>query len=454
MHIQSVLTAVVALSAASDAAILQPRKSPFSRALKKRQFGFGGGFNNGGFGGNNGGFGGNNGGFGGNNGGFDGNNGDAGQNNGDDGQNNGDDGQNNDNGQNNGGGGNGQLDPNVIQDASASDGNPDQASGQAASQTDDSNFINFCQGSTLTNGEQNEGGSCNGIPMGKIPALNRMVSAIFTEPKNGDTIAADTDFTISVQMLNFAPGTFTNPDNTYYAAPQDLDGNGNIIGHTHVTVQDLGGDLNPTNPLDPTQFAFFKGINDQGNGQGLLSADVEGGLPEGNYRLCSLVAAANHQPVIMPVAQRGAQDDCVRFTVSNNGGGGGNNGGNDQNQGDGGFDFGNGGDQNQGQDQDQDQNQDGGFDFGNGGDQNQDQNQGGDFDFGNGDNQNQDNQFGGDQNQGGGFDFGNGNDQNQDNQNGFGGGNFGGGNDFFNADIGKGESATATPAPTPGFRRF
>lgn len=29
--------------------------------------------------------------------------------------------------------------------------------------SDDANFINFCQGRDLTNGEQKEGGSCNGI---------------------------------------------------------------------------------------------------------------------------------------------------------------------------------------------------------------------------------------------------------------------------------------------------
>lgn len=29
--------------------------------------------------------------------------------------------------------------------------------------SDDANFINFCQGADLTNGEQKEGGSCNGI---------------------------------------------------------------------------------------------------------------------------------------------------------------------------------------------------------------------------------------------------------------------------------------------------
>jgi len=110
-------------------------------------------------------------------------------------------------------------------------------------------------------------------------------------------------------------GSFTNPDSTYYTAPQQLNGQGLIIGHTHVTVQDMGGTLNPSQPLDATKFAFFKGINDDGNGNGLLKATVTGGLPAGMYRVCTLTGASNHQPVLMPVAQRGAQDDCQKFTV-------------------------------------------------------------------------------------------------------------------------------------------
>ncbi|KAI0487309.1 hypothetical protein F4859DRAFT_250410 [Xylaria cf. heliscus] len=227
------------------------------------------------------------------------------------------------------------LDAAALQTGSAQDGDPDTASGESASKTDTANFINFCKGKDLTNGLQKTGGSCNGIVMGNIPAKTNMVSSVFVSPQNGDNIAANQDFQIQIQMANFAPGTFTNADNTYYTAPQDLDGSGNIIGHTHVTVQDLGNTLNPTTPLDATQFAFFKGINDAGNGRGLLSADVAGGLPAGNYRLCSMSAAANHQPVLMPVAQRGAQDDCVRFTVggngNNNNGNNGNNGQNNQN---------------------------------------------------------------------------------------------------------------------------
>jgi hypothetical protein len=225
-----------------------------------------------------------------------------------------------------------------------------------------------------------------------------MVSSVFVNPQNGDNIDENTDFDIQVQMINFAAGTFTNAAATYYAAPQDLDGSGVIIGHTHVTVQDTGGDLNPTQPLDPQTFAFFKGINDAGDGNGLLSATVDGGLPAGNYRLCSMSSAANHQPVLMPVAQRGAQDDCVRFTVGGNGGGNNNNGGN------------NGQDQGNGQDNGQNQGnngQDNGQDQGNNG-QDNGQNQGNDGQN-NGQNQGNNGQNQGNNGgNGGGFGFGQG----------------------------------------------
>ncbi|PHH63527.1 hypothetical protein CDD81_5714 [Ophiocordyceps australis] len=194
-----------------------------------------------------------------------------------------------------------------------------EAAEAEATHADNNNFINFCEGERLTNGQQVKKGSCNGIPMGKIPATTKMVSSVFINPQDGDNIAANQDFNIQVQVANLQAGFFTNATSTYYSAPQDLNRNGVVIGHTHVTVQDTGRTVNPKSPLDPTQFAFFKGINDAGNGQGLLTAAVDGGLPQGNYRLCSMSSAANHQPVLMPVAQRGAQDDCVRFTVGGNG---------------------------------------------------------------------------------------------------------------------------------------
>jgi len=154
--------------------------------------------------------------------------------------------------------------------------------------------------------------------MGDIPAKTNMVSSMITFPQTGSVIPSDTTFTITVQMANLVAGSFTDADATYYAGPQFLQG-GSVVGHTHVTVQDLGKNLNPTAALDATQFAFFKGINDAGNGEGLLSANVTGGLPAGNYRVCTMAAASNHQPVLMPVAQRGTPDDCTKFVVSGSG---------------------------------------------------------------------------------------------------------------------------------------
>lgn len=154
--------------------------------------------------------------------------------------------------------------------------------------------------------------------MGQIPSKQNMVSSIITFPQTGSQIASDTDFAVTVQVSGLVAGSFTDADATYYAAPQFLQG-GKIVGHTHVTIQDLGKSLNPTTTPDPTQFAFFKGINDAGNGNGLLTANVTGGLPAGNYRVCTMASASNHQPVLMPVAQRGTPDDCTKFVVTGNG---------------------------------------------------------------------------------------------------------------------------------------
>jgi len=229
------------------------------------------------------------------------------------------------------------LDPANVQEASQATGQEGGAeAGQADSATDDANFINFCTGKTLTNGLQVQAGSCNGIVMGDIPSTANMVSSIIINPQPGQDLQPDTAFTVQVQVDNLAAGSFTNPANTYYAAPQTLNG-GIIVGHTHVTVQDLGGSLTPTAAPNADDFIFFKGINDAGNGNGLLEAEVADGLPAGFYRICTMASASNHQPVIMPIAQRGAQDDCTKFTVGQGNAGGnnnaGNNAGNNNNQG-------------------------------------------------------------------------------------------------------------------------
>jgi transcription initiation factor TFIID subunit 15 len=140
----------------------------------------------------------------------------------------------------------------------------------------------------------------NLLVMGDIPSTNNMISTIIKSPQTGQDLQANQAFTVDLQVQNLEAGAFTNADSTYYAAPQALKG-GNIAGHTHVTIQSLGNDINTQTPPDPTTFAFFKGINDPGDGNGGLSASVASGLPAGVYRVCTMTSASNHQPVLMPV---------------------------------------------------------------------------------------------------------------------------------------------------------
>jgi hypothetical protein len=145
--------------------------------------------------------------------------------------------------------------------------------------------------------------------MGSIPSSDNMPSSKFTNPKNGDTIAANQAFTISMAISKLVTGNFVNAQQNYFSAPQQLDQSGQITGHSHVVVETLTA-LDQTTPTDPKKFAFFKGLNAAAQG-GVLTADVTAGLPAGVYRLASINTAANHQPVLGPIAQHGSFDDAV-----------------------------------------------------------------------------------------------------------------------------------------------
>lgn len=206
----------------------------------------------------------------------------------------------------------------MIATGFAQDGQETQEAGQVASLTSTNNFINFCLtvNKPITNGQQIKTGSCNPAPMGVIAATTNMPSSKFVFPKNTDTIPANQAFTIQMAISNLETGNFVNAQSNYYSAPQQIDSSGNIIGHSHVVVEQLSS-LDQTTTTDPNTFAFFKGINGQAV-NGIITADVTDGLPAGVYRMASINAAANHQPVLVAVAQHGSLDDMVYFTVSDN----------------------------------------------------------------------------------------------------------------------------------------
>ncbi|GAA98851.1 uncharacterized protein L969DRAFT_18465 [Mixia osmundae IAM 14324] len=207
------------------------------------------------------------------------------------------------------------LDASQIGSNIAQNGQAVAEAGQVPSLTSTNNFINFCAGTNqqITNGLQQKQGSCNPIPLGQIAAANQLPSTKFQNPLNNDLINPDETFTIKMAISNLATGQFVNADTNYFSAPAQLDAQGITLGHSHVVIQKLSS-LQQTTPVDPTSFAFFKGLNDQAQ-NGVLSTDVTGGLPAGAYRLASITTTANHAALNGPVAQRGAFDDVVYFTV-------------------------------------------------------------------------------------------------------------------------------------------
>lgn len=211
------------------------------------------------------------------------------------------------------------LDPSVIAKGFEQNGQATQEPNQVASLTSSNNFINFCAGTgeTITNGQQVADGSCNPAPMGSIPSTTNMPSAKFQFPKNLDTIPANKEFTVQMSIQGMETGHFVNAQQNYFAAPQQLNSKGQIVGHSHVVIEKIDS-LTQTTPTDPTKFAFFLGLNTAAV-NGVLTADVTKGLPAGTYRLGSINTAANHQPCLVPIAQHGMLDDAVYFTVSDNG---------------------------------------------------------------------------------------------------------------------------------------
>jgi hypothetical protein len=166
----------------------------------------------------------------------------------------------------------------------------------------------------ITNGKQIQTGSCNPAPMGIIPSTANMPSAKFVSPKNLDNIPENQPFNITMAIKGMEAGFFVNAESNYFSAPQQLNNQGQIKGHSHVVVEKINS-LTQTTPTDPKTFAFFKGLNDKAQG-GKLSAQVAKGLPAGTYRLASINTAANHQPCLVPIAQHGSLDDAVYVCFS------------------------------------------------------------------------------------------------------------------------------------------
>ncbi|KAF0424536.1 putative ribosomal protein s17 protein [Gigaspora margarita] len=213
----------------------------------------------------------------------------------------------------NGGANNGAKNgANIGADTNAKNADASQSPPGASSQ------ICKTDGVKPADGTQQKVENCVSTFMGEVPSVNNMVSSLIIAPSNGQTIKANSAFQLQVKVNNLNTGFFSNATSQYYTVSQQVDkNNGNIFGHAHFTVQTIDN----ANPPDPQKFLFFKGLNDPAKNN-VLTADVvqnnaakTPGLPAGQFRVCSMASSFTHQPVIMPVAQRGSQDDCIRIFV-------------------------------------------------------------------------------------------------------------------------------------------
>ena len=177
-------------------------------------------------------------------------------------------------------------------------------------------FLTFCidqKANNIHDGTQKRGVvTCSNTVQGVLPSSDRMISTIITAPANNANIPEGQTFTVSVRSVNINYGFFNNPDVAYYAQPQTLDAQGNVEGHQHITIQKIEANGQPPPAATPV---FFKGLN-QDSPDGTLSEPVPGGITgPGVYRICTMTSSSGHQPVLMPVARRGAQDDCIRINI-------------------------------------------------------------------------------------------------------------------------------------------
>eukprot|EP00842_Homolaphlyctis_polyrhiza_P006192 jgi/Hompol1/6574/HPOL_002493-RA len=163
------------------------------------------------------------------------------------------------------------------------------------------------------------GQACSSTFQGLIPGNKHMVSTLISSPADGSTVNRQAAMTITLAVTNLDTGVAANLNTQFLTLPQTISRQtGNIQGFVSVMVQALPS---LTDPPAARAIDFFHSFTNKA-ANGKLSIVVPPGTLKstGNYRVCSMASSASGQPVVMPVAQRGAQDDCVRFTVVNGNG--------------------------------------------------------------------------------------------------------------------------------------
>jgi hypothetical protein len=185
--------------------------------------------------------------------------------------------------------------------------------------------VQFCAQSgagEATGQQQRNGGQiCSSTQQGLIPDVNNMISTMITQPQTGATVDASQGFQVVFSVNNLMAGVSVNLQNQFLLSPQTLAGNGLIEGFEQLTIQPLAS-VNRAPAAATTSFFQTLTQASDGNGRTTYTVNVPAGQIQttGLHRICTMAANAGGAPVVMPVAQRGSQDDCIRVNITNGGG--------------------------------------------------------------------------------------------------------------------------------------
>ncbi|KAL0956764.1 hypothetical protein HGRIS_002883 [Hohenbuehelia grisea] len=217
------------------------------------------------------------------------------------------------------------LDPRVIASNFAKNGTDIDIDAVAAfdgiALNSTNNFINYCltrPNLALTNGTQLQTGSCNPVPIGMIPPSDHMPSVKFVFPTYGEDVNPNQPFEIKIAVRNLETGFNANTQTNFLSAPQQIDSSSkNIQGAVRIAIEQIASFRQKT-PTDPRVFSFFKTIQDKAQ-DGVLSANITGGLTVGVYRISSMVTTTNRAAPYLPILAHGSTDDAVYITVGGTG---------------------------------------------------------------------------------------------------------------------------------------
>ena len=158
----------------------------------------------------------------------------------------------------------------------------------------------FCDSNPIPN--------CHNTVQGLIPPNNKMPSTLIISPPSNANLTSSTGFQIKLLTTNFQGGLpLTDLNAKHLTQPQLLSSNNEIMGFIKIVIQPISGQSVP----DAKTVSFFKqlGVNNE------ITVNKNEIETKGVHRICTMLSSSSGQPVIMPVAQRGAQDDCIRVNI-------------------------------------------------------------------------------------------------------------------------------------------